>query len=457
MAAGKRRQKILGLLQALAVLAIAAACIGLLFRYAAYGQQMNAGQSQETSVSESGAGHQTTVGQSQGNALQQEPLVLPERIRVQILGSCFEEELHREVAFRSAEALTVTFIQLNAKESDAVQTIPPGQTLRIQAKQVKKNQAVCVEAANGSAIAFENLERACGTPEYQGVFYLYRVGNRLAAVNELPLEDYLCSVVSSEMPSDYPLEAQKAQAVCARTYATICAARKSEHVFFADLNDSTAFQVYNNYHETETSRQAAAETAGQVLPLPEVQYYSTSCLTEQETTLDEEKAFRDFLRREPPAEAEYRSPWLRWEAKLPLAPLLERLRADYGFADDVLEQLTVEERRGDGQIQKLCLSGPEASVTAEGEYQIRKLLGFSQTQYRLRDGSAAQDMQLLPSAFFYADESDLRGCDAVVLHGGGYGHGNGMSQCGAAAMAEQGKDYWEILNYYYGAEHPGEQ
>ena len=119
--------------------------------------------------------------------------------------------------------------------------------------------------------------------------------------------------------------------------------------------------------------------------------------------------------------------------------------------------LLFQQGPGDGQGQKLCLSGPEASVTAEGEYQIRKLLGFSQTQYRLRDGSAAQDMQLLPSAFFYADESDLRGCDAVVLYGGGYGHGNGMSQCGAAAMAEQGKDYWEILNYYYGAEHPGEQ
>ena len=38
---------------------------------------------------------------------------------------------------------------------------------------------------------------------------------------------------------------------------------------------------------------------------------------------------------------------------------------------------------------------------------------------------------------------------SVVIHGGGYGHGNGMSQCGAAALAEKGLDYREIFEYYY--------
>ena len=69
----------------------------------------------------------------------------------------------------------------------------------------------------------------------------------------------------------------------------------------------------------------------------------------------------------------------------------------------------------------------------------------------LQDGSTREGWQLLPSAFFYLQpvtEGDL--LTGYEIYGGGYGHGEGMSQNGARHMAEQGEDYETILKNYYG-------
>ena len=66
-----------------------------------------------------------------------------------------------------------------------------------------------------------SLTRGQGNPAYRGSLTIYGDENGLRMVNELPLEQYLCAVVPSEMPSSYPQEALKAQAVCARTYAVV--------------------------------------------------------------------------------------------------------------------------------------------------------------------------------------------------------------------------------------------
>lgn len=59
-------------------------------------------------------------------------------------------------------------------------------------------------------------------------------------------------------------------------------------------------------------------------------------------------------------------------------------------------------------------------------------------------------MALLPSAAFYIDRTVGSGGEIIYeIHGGGCGHGTGMSQCGASQMAEQGKSYRDILQYYF--------
>lgn len=101
-------------------------------------------------------------------------------------------------------------------------------------------------------------------------------------VNELPLEEYLYSVVPSEMPASYPLEALKAQAICARTYAYGHMSRAGYPRYGAHVDDSTSYQVYNNITEADSATTAVKETYGQMILTDEgtvanTYYYSTSC------------------------------------------------------------------------------------------------------------------------------------------------------------------------------------
>ncbi|MFR5582503.1 MAG: SpoIID/LytB domain-containing protein [[Clostridium] scindens] len=110
-------------------------------------------------------------------------------------------------------------------------------------------------------------------------FGLRREG--VVIINELPVETYLCKVVPSEMPASYELEALKAQAVCARSYAYQQMAEYGYPEYEAHVNDSTDYQVYGNSQAQEASSQAVSETQGQVArfngQIVTTYYYSTSC------------------------------------------------------------------------------------------------------------------------------------------------------------------------------------
>ncbi len=126
-----------------------------------------------------------------------------------------------------------------------------------------------------------SLKRAQGTPAYYGSLQIYKEDNGYSIVNIVTMEDYLLTVVPSEMPSTYPLEALKAQAICARSYAYHHVVNSSGLPRGANMNDSTDYQVYNNIQETEGTTQAIKETEGMVLTrngMPVSTYFfSTSC------------------------------------------------------------------------------------------------------------------------------------------------------------------------------------
>ena len=131
-------------------------------------------------------------------------------------------------------------------------------------------------------IVLKSSNRIQGTPAYRGQMELLRTEDGIVVINEVLLEEYLYSVVASEMPATYPAEALKAQAICARTYAY----GRMEHAGYpqygAHVDDSTSYQVYNNVLEQEGSTTAVKETYGELLfsgdgELAETFYYSTSC------------------------------------------------------------------------------------------------------------------------------------------------------------------------------------
>ena len=142
---------------------------------------------------------------------------------------------------------------------------------------------VCVipDALTGKLL-LPNVNRSQGSPAYRGKIELLRTEDGIAVINELPLEEYLYSVVPSEMPASYPAEALRAQAICARTYAYGHMLHAAYPQYGAHVDDSTAFQVYNNIAEQESATAAVKDTYGQLLctgdgGLAETFYYSTSC------------------------------------------------------------------------------------------------------------------------------------------------------------------------------------
>lgn len=104
-----------------------------------------------------------------------------------------------------------------------------------------------------------------GNPSYAGTLDLYATSEGVVMVNELPLENYLCKVVPSEMPASYQKEALKAQAICARSYAYRQIMDYAYPEYQAHVNDSTDYQVYNNSASQQAATEAVQETAGKVL------------------------------------------------------------------------------------------------------------------------------------------------------------------------------------------------
>ena len=130
--------------------------------------------------------------------------------------------------------------------------------------------------------SFQRGESTRFFPCYRGRFELTVAGeDTFLVINEVSLEDYLIQVVPSEMPVTWPMEALKAQAVAARTYAVAQAVYSRQGHLGFHVTDSTNSQVYNNAPESARATQAIWETDGQILVNPEgtvtsTYFYSTS-------------------------------------------------------------------------------------------------------------------------------------------------------------------------------------
>lgn len=329
-----------------------------------------------------------------------------------------------------------------------------------------------------SGIQILSLQKSGLSPVYPGVLQVALTddGKGFYIVNDVSLEQYLPRVVASEMPERFGLEALKSQAVCARSYAAAKLSVEKTGKDMSDetelswnLTDTTADQVYNASPLDELTIQACRDTAGEILwdeteEQPVIpHYYSTSWgygadeavfskgylhtavlpgrqLSEKQIAINQD--FIDHYLDNMNHNTEYDSPWFRWMVWIPLNRIFQKKTTE----------ITVEKRGTGGYVTELVVGyedGSQERIT--GASRIRQTLETGDNVYYLQDGTSRTGMKLLPSAFFYMDAIVTEGKQQfVVLHGGGYGHGYGMSQYGAAALAKNGADYKEILTYYFG-------
>lgn len=199
-----------------------------------------------------------------------------ENIRVLIQTSDYTSKQHESVKFSVDTAFEVI-------SQDKSNTHEAGEIIEItkDSELWTGNRIYIKPKALTSRISMLSIKRAQGTPTYRGILEIAKNEEGLLLVNEVLLEEYLYAVVPSEMPAGYPIEALKAQAICARTYAYKAMRNSSLKSFGAHVDDSTSFQVYNNVKEHTNTTTAVNETKGQLIyyneDLAGAYYYSTSC------------------------------------------------------------------------------------------------------------------------------------------------------------------------------------
>ena len=372
---------------------------------------------------------------------------------------------------------------------------PAGHRLTYRADDI--NGRIVIGTQGKGKLRLENLKRQYGVPEYRGNIEIEKVDKSLHVINEVNLEEYLYSVVPSEMPTEYPKEALKAQAICARSYAVQQMKGKRLAKYGAHVDDSVSFQVYNNLKEDQASIQAVTETNNLVVAqdgkLVTTYFYSVSCgcsegvkdvwfsekdkeylpvkwQGEQTKTinLSTEREFHKFIS-ETEGTYDAASPWYRWQTTLSIKKLeqciaekaKERYRVNptqiqtkqkdgsYRSTGQVeigsLKSMKIVQRGQGGVACALEIKGSKRTIRVYTEYNIRLLLGDEKAIYKRKDKKEVTGLQSLPSGYFALEKKS----DTYSITGGGYGHGVGMSQFGARTMSEQGKNCEDIISFYF--------
>jgi stage II sporulation protein D len=270
-----------------------------------------------------------------------------------------------------------------------------------------------------------------GPRDFIGAIEVWRNGDGLLVINELPLEHYIAGTVRAEASEKWPLEALRAVAVVARTYAVFHQQRnaaKLYHLVASSLHQNFAGHVA----EGTPAWEAARGTAGQVLTwqgnvFPAFYHSDSGGFTEPAHLVFS----GDGIPPLPGVRDEFSldSPNYTWAATLPLAVVAERLRHG-GVEVGTITGLTVLERSGSLRVVRIAVEHSRGSTTILKGTDFRRLVGYD----------------VLKSTLFVPV---LVREGSVRFEGRGWGHGVGLSQFGAKGMAERGYAYAQILEYYY--------
>ncbi len=302
-----------------------------------------------------------------------------------------------------------------------------------------------------------------GDKEYRGKLeILHSAGNNLVPINVLTLDEYVQGIIAAEMPAGFPQEALRAQAVLARTYAL---KHLGKHKYYGyDLCDAQNCQVYNGVNaETEAGNEAVESTIGQTLQYkgkPIESVFSANCGGVTQSSKDagwtetpylqsvsdyqnlevdqlEPYQFKSLLQYPPTAYSKYDKHvsmaafrWARVVSEPELRNVIKNQKKDIG----PITALIPLKRSRAGYVTKLLVKGTQGTVTLEKENVIRNNLSIG----------------LLRSSYFIVQPIyQNHQLKYFIFYGGGWGHGVGFCQTGAAGRADAGQDYKTILAHYF--------
>ena len=344
----------------------------------------------------------------------------------------------------------------------------------------------CIMPANynyGGILYYEN------TPYRGGIILLPNSNGTITVINYLMMEHYLYGVLNSEMGYTNSIEALKAQAVAARSFAELSLGKHSEAGF--DLCPTTCCQVYRGYSgEYPSILKAVDETKGKMLyhnGAPISAFYFKNSGGYTQNVEDVWSFSRSYLRA---VEDKY-CPIYPWNITLSYDTIQADLEAA-GFRPGTIESVIINERNKTGAVMELKITGSEDTVYLKKD-RIRSTLGptkIKSLMFELTDNGATEaasswtisngSSAIKPDSSIFIISGDgvvkkiennglhaYNGIETIILgkhsssgittgksptvnfSGYGYGHGVGMAQDSAIEMAKQGFTYDEILEYFY--------
>ena len=252
------------------------------------------------------------------------------------------------------------------------------------------------------------------------------------SVKKMDAEAYLAGVLAGEMRSDWPMEALKAQAILARTFVMQFVGEKTSKYQGADIStDVSEAQAYDAAGVNERVRQAVAETRGLVVcadgKLIHAWFHAhAGGETELASVgLDYDKGDPAYIAPVDSPDSDKAPEGVKnWQAAF-TAAAVEKACSDAGVRTGPVERIEIDERGASGRVVRFQVNGKSVSAPA-----LRIHLDASRLKSTLIDSVELQGGQ-------------------VIFAGRGYGHGVGLSQWGAYALAEQGEDAEAIIRHYF--------
>ncbi len=351
---------------------------------------------------------------------------------------------------------------INATDS-AVNLVFENGTITVMDKTNSAPHFVLTDASSFIEIGSTNNIVSIDGKAYRGTLIFTPVSNGIQVVNYIEIEDYLKSVVPSEMPSSWNIEALKAQTICARNYTVTNKGKYAKYGF--DLDDTTACQAYSGIStENERTNQAVEETRG-VIALydgkPASLFYSSSSggYTEDVKNVWGSSGYPYLISVPDPYDS-----MTEWKVSFTASELKNRLSSVGVDVGDVIS-VEVTKRTDAGRALETVITGTAGTHTAKLE-KTRNIFGFKSSMYTVSSGGNSAvtprsviteygiekrmiERPVMTAKGIIQPEKTISAPGEFSFTGYGYGHGIGMSQYGAKGFADNGYTYDKIILYYF--------
>lgn len=343
-----------------------------------------------------------------------------------------------------------------------------------------KSLGVVPDGGGGKALTWFR-----GYKWYGGFEYRRSTGGNLNVINVVDVDDYVKGVLPYEMSPAWPLEALKAQAVCARTYALLQTKHRDSYRF--DVCTTTDCQVYQGANQASAlTDRAVEETAGMAAmyggKYAETYYYASNGGASESSENVWSMPLPYLVGKEDPYEGTISIPDYVYTMTYSYSQLSALLKSK-GYSIGTVSSAYVSRTTPTGNVAEITFRDTAGKTVVITKEACRSVLETESMRFTISGGGSGGSWQVNPSGGALSSLSGAytvtasgvsayEGGDAYVItasgvsrlqkppavsgsgsgitiSGTGWGHGVGMSQYGAKAMAELGRTYEEILHFYF--------